>query len=525
MSNQQELSEQYGAAFHRLSQDIMTWGELMFPKHFQKATPDFHYELVMAAAQNQFLGVASPRRSAKSTRLSFLYPIHRIVFKKEPFIVLVSNTFKKAAMYLDAIKFELQENQLLRQTHPGITMPRDAEGDTIIKHPDGFKTLFICKGVDQLGSLRGVKFGPHRPGLVILDDVEDDELVRSSERRNTLKDEFDEVIGRIGHDKTQIVVVGTILHDDSQLAKLVSTDQYPKYTKIVYRAHIKPDMEGERSLWPEAWSLEELKKMRKEEPNVYAKEMQNDPVAGQNTRFRREDFRYWKEENGRIFVLDDGGAVKSSYAYDECRAAIACDLAWKERRSSDASVLMPGLLTPNSEILVCDYIHEKGLKPDKVAEYLFVLVERYERLTRSTVPIGLEKSMLENVTQWLLKKEMRARNKFLSIKELTWDADKDSRIVTRLQPRYSQHVIYHTRSQGELETQLTRFPSGVHDDLPDALQGLVQLLQFPKERVKKEGDDLFASLRKYAIDEKYGRTSQKINGKKDFPYQVIKSPF
>ena len=33
---------------------------------------------------------------------------------------------------------------------------------------------------------------------------------------------------------------------------------------------------------------------------------------------------------------------------------------------------------------------------------------------------------------------------------------------------------------GDLEHQLERFPYGTHDDLIDAEQGLVQLLQFPK---------------------------------------------
>jgi hypothetical protein len=40
---------------------------------------------------------------------------------------------------------------------------------------------------------------------------------------------------------------------------------------------------------------------------------------------------------------------------------------------------------------------------------------------------------------------------------------------------------------GDLEHQLVRFPSGEHDDLIDAEQSLIRLLEFPKgQLVKKE---------------------------------------
>lgn len=505
----------------------MTWGQLFFPHHFRKNSPRFHYELIYSAMLNQYLAVASPRESAKSTYLSFLYPFHKIMFRKEPFIVLISNTFKKAAMYLDAIKMEVQDNQELKKAFPPVKFLRDAEGDTIFQHADGYKTLFLCKGVDQLGSLRGVKFGADRPGLIIGDDIEDDTMVRNPDLRLKLKNEFDEVLGRIGHEATEIKIVGTVLHDDSQLAKMLRPAEYTKYHKITFRAHIKPDQPDESSLWPEKWTVNYLKQLRKDEPNVYAKEMQNDPVAGTNTRFKKEDFRYWREENGRVILLDIDGSIKSTYAFTDLRAAVACDLAWKEKKTSDFSVIMPGFITPNSEILIDNYICKKGMRPDELGEHLFIIVERLEKLTCSVVPVGFEKAMLENVTQWLLKREMQKRNKFLLTKELVWDSDKNTRIETRLQPRYAQRVIYHKQGMGDLEHQLERFPYGTHDDLADADQSLVQLLQFPKQGSKPSHQDTeFERLRQLTIEAKHpqkpqGRYSAKQPAQ--FPFPLRKS--
>jgi hypothetical protein len=329
-----------------------------------------------------------------------------------------------------------------------------------------------------------------------------------------LQNEYDEALIPAGDKKTvQILNVGTILHDDAQMAKLVSKDHYPNFHKIIYRAHMWPDTEKEASLWPEKWSLEDLKKLRREKPNVYAKEMQNNPVAGMNTRFCREQFRYWELREGKAVLFDVNGKPQIAYGLAECRAAISCDLAWTEKRTSDASVIMPGLLTPNSEILVCPYISKKGMRPDETAEHLFLLVERYEKMTKSTVPVGFEKAMLETVTQWILKREMKRRNKFLVTKQLVWDADKNTRVETRLQPRYAQSSIFHMQGMGELEFQLERFPFGAHDDEVDCLQGLVQLLQIPKQ-VKAEagGDDIFERLRKMTIEQKHGKPGRKKSG-------------
>jgi len=476
----------------------LEWGKVFFPHHFRIQSPNFHADLINSAMKWRLFSVAAPRESAKSTMLVFLYPIHGIVFKRFRFIVLVSNTFKKASMHLDSIKKEFNDNKLLRETFPGIRITRDAEGDSEFAHLDGHEVRFICRGVDQLGSIRGVKFGAYRPDLILVDDMEDDELVKNPQRRRDLQQEYDEALIPAGESgRVQIINVGTILHDDCQMAKLISPDHYPEFYKLVYRAHINADKDNERSLWPEKWTLDWLKEMRANKPNVYSKELQNDPVSGVNVRFSREDFRYWKTNNGGYEILDVNGNVIGSGSLTDCKGAIACDLAWSEKKTADFCVLLPALLTPDSNILVDDYVAKKGMRPDEFIEQLFAMEERMVNMTGGAVPIGFEKSMLENVTQWLLKKEMRNRNKFLQTKELMWDHDKNTRIEIRLQPRYSQHTIFHKHGMGELEYQLERFPYGTNDDLCDGLQAVVQLLQFPKNKKVVSSVDTHSKIIKF----------------------------
>lgn len=493
-----------GLIYERWKADPMLWGKFFFPHHFRMDSPEFHRIILSAAMKERFLSIAAPRESAKSTILIFLYPFHGIIFKRFHFIVLVSNTFKKAAMHLDTIKKEIADNHVLRSTLPGLEVTRDAEGDSEFRHQDGHSIKFLCKGVDQIGGVRGIKYGAYRPDLILCDDMEDDEMVKNPQRRRALKDEYDEALIPAGDKKlVQIINVGTILHDDSQMAKLVSDKEYPNFMKIIYKAHMWPDTKQEASLWPEKWSIADLKKLRKEKPNVYAKEMQNDPVAGANVRFSKEMFRYWKIEDQNYVLYDRDGRMIGRDSLRSCRAGIACDLAWDEDKDADRCVIMPGLLTVDSNILILPYLARKGVRPTHIIEFLFSNVERLEKMTGSNVPVGFEKAMLEKVTRWILKQEMKRRNKFISTRPLSWEGDKIERIEVRLEPRYTNGTIYHGENMGDLEHELERFPSGSTDDIIDSLQGLVQILQNPKqvERAQKESNE-FEWWREQAINTK-----------------------
>jgi len=515
-----ELKSQNELLYQSLLQSPMLWGKLFFPHHFRLRTPPFHIELIREAMANMRLAAAAPRESAKSTMLVFLYPFHGMIFKRFHCILLISNTFSKAAMMLEAIKKELRENEKLRAAFPGVSISKDAEGDSIITHPDGFDTRFICRGVDQIGSVRGIKHGAYRPDLILGDDMEDDIMVKSPERRVQLQQLFDEALVPAGErGRCQYIIVGTIMHDDALLAKLVGKDTYPDFTKLFYQAETSG-----KSLWEEKWTYQDLMEIKRTKPIVFAKEYQNDPAQGGEARFHSEDFRYWRKEGEKYVLTATGGEILSAGYFAQCKSAIACDLAWSEKRSADSTVIMPGFLTPDSYILIDSYFARRGVRPNEIVEILFQMEERLRKLTGSSVPIGFEKGMLEKVTDWILRQAMRERNHFLYTKELKWDTDKISRIETRLQPRYAQHSIYHLRDMGDLEHELMRFPAGVHDDIIDCEQGLVQLLQFPKGAKKAEADeDKFMWWRKQSI--RYATPDKRRTGRYTTARRRIELPY
>ena len=508
-----------------INKQPLIWGHYYFRHHFRKPSPPFHVKILNEATKHLYLAIAAPRESSKTTILGFLYPMHQITFKKKRFIIIITSVWSKSCDILATIKSEIRNNQLYMQDY-NIEITKDAGDDSIFRHSDGFETRVLCKGRDQIGDIRGSKFGAYRPDLFIVDDVEDDKQVLNPERRQELQDNFDEVLMFAGEKgKSQYIIIGTILHDDGQLAKLVSKDQYPDFRKLYYIARYKGKDGKKKSIWEEKWSVDDLNKLEKKNPTSFAKEMQNDPVSGMLQKFYRKDFRYWTIENMQYVLYGSEGNIESRDDLIKCKAAIACDLAWEEKKEDDYSVIMPGFLTPRSELLIDTYFCKKGMKPDEIEEILFSMENRLRLLTNGSVFIGFEKAKLEKVMKWLLREAMKKRNHYLLFKDLMWDKDKITRIVTRLQPRYAQHVVFHRRGMGDLEHQLLRVPSGTHEDLPDAAQGLVQLLQYPKStKSAKKQENEFDWWRRKAIESRKPSKKKYVYGSRgkniELPFKV-----
>ncbi len=506
----------------------LLFGHKYFSNHFRDTSPKFHAKLLAESYGNRFFAVQAPRGSAKSTVLSFLKPTHSICFKLKRFIIIVQNTYKKSVGTLEGIKDEIRYNENLRRDF-GIELEKDAEGDTIFRHRDGFRTRVLCKGVEQIGAVRGERFGAYRPDYIIGDDMEDDEMVKSAERRQSLKELFNNALIPAGDIKNlDVDIIGTILHDDSLMAELVSKEKYTEYRKLFYKARYKDKFTGEiLSLWPERWTVDDLNDIERNNPEAFAKEMQGDPSSGSLETIRREDFRYWRIEEGCAVLYGVDSEIVAKWKMTDCRAAIGIDLAWEVKKSSDFAAIIPGLVTPANQLLVCDYIFKRGLRPDEFEDIIFGMNETYEKLTGKRVQFGFEKANLEKVMKWFLEEAMKRRGKYLWFKDINWGTtDKIARIMFRIANRYSQHSVYHKKGMGDLENQLIRLRSSPHDDLADALAMLPEMLYYASNVKKIEApQDKFMEMRKHTPLYRERNKSKYIFGAKSkpLPFKVVQA--
>jgi len=162
--------------------------------YFTDPPATFHPELVHAleSKTDRRLLVIGFRGSGKSTFGSLALPLWAALEYPEqyPFIILVADSSRQATLNISAIKSELENNLLIKQDYGEIKgnviedFSLKSEGEEWQK-----QNLVLSNGVRILArsrgqKVRGLRHLQHRPKLVVVDDPEDGEWVRTKENRD-----------------------------------------------------------------------------------------------------------------------------------------------------------------------------------------------------------------------------------------------------------------------------------------------------------------------------------------------------
>ena len=131
------------------------------------------------------VAIAAPRGHAKSTIVSLVYVLWCVLYDKEKLILIASNTTEQANTLLKDIKHQLRFNPLISSDFPEICRAKRPKPwrDNKIQLPNG--AMICVYGAGQ--SPRGIKNDKDRPGLIIADDLENEEQVESEEQREKLR--------------------------------------------------------------------------------------------------------------------------------------------------------------------------------------------------------------------------------------------------------------------------------------------------------------------------------------------------
>lgn len=261
-----------------------------------KPTPEFHresWELYSSAAP--FAAVAAPRGHAKSTALTHDYVLATALFRIETYIILVSSNEEMAIEHLGDITREVEENEELIDHFQIEKLETAAKTDIVINFKDGHQCRIIARGSGQ--KMRGRKWKGKRPGLVVCDDLEDDEQVESIDRRTKFRKWFYRALLPAMRRGGKVRLHGTILHEDSLLARIMKDGSWE--TRF-YQAHKGFD-DFNDILWPEQFTEKILRSIRQSFINQfdaagYSQEYLNDPFDNSEAYLKREDFLQMNEK-------------------------------------------------------------------------------------------------------------------------------------------------------------------------------------------------------------------------------------
>ena len=253
-------------------------------------TPDFHragWELYCSDAR--MADLAAPRGHAKSTSFTHVYGLAVALFREEQYIIIVGASEEMAIEHLGDMANELRENEELIREFKIKGFVTDQKTDIIVECQDGYQFRIMARGSEQ--KIRGKKWRGRRPGLILGDDLEDDEQVENRDRRLKFSRWFYRACVQALRDKGKIRVHGTILHEDSLLAGL---QKHSDWKSLCFRAHNSFDDFG-NILWPEKFSEARLRSIRhsfvvKGDSAGYSQEYLNDPFDNDAAFLRKDDF-------------------------------------------------------------------------------------------------------------------------------------------------------------------------------------------------------------------------------------------
>jgi phage terminase large subunit-like protein len=282
--------------------------------YFTDSPATFHPQLVHALAEEheRRVLILGFRGSGKSTFGSLALPLWAALEypEKYPFIILIADSSRQATLNISAIKHELETNALIKQDYGEIKgnviedFTLQGEGEEWQK-----QNIVLSNGVRILArsrgqKVRGLRHLQHRPKLLVVDDPEDGEWVRTKENRDkTDRWLHSEIMPGLDARKGKLVVIGNLLHMDALLSRLRAPG-----TGFTCLEFPLIDKDG-RCTWPAMYPTEQSLKDKERDMGAipWQREMLLKIVSDDEAIIKPEDIHYYDEAPKGIAAMKGHG--------------------------------------------------------------------------------------------------------------------------------------------------------------------------------------------------------------------------
>jgi len=452
-----ESDAQKQKRIERAKKDYAYFVEYYFPHYAKAKTAKFQLQTAkqIKADRQARMILMWARGHAKSTHADIFMPLWLKIQDNREFnvMVLVGKSYDAAATLLGDIQAELQYNQrYINDFGPQIKIGDWEEGQFATRDDRAFFAL----GRGQ--SPRGLRYHQYRPDYIVMDDVDDDEIVRNPARIDKLYDwTLTALLGAMAMGRGRFIAVGNKIAKNSIIARLSDN---PAFKTIRIDAL---DKNGKPS-WPENYTLQEINALIEQMGYRRAqKELFNNPIT-EGSVFKPEWIRW-----------------EPRLPYSRYKRLLAyIDPSFKSGRTADyKAVVVLGTDGKHFDVL------QAFVRKTSIAELVRWLFHHYQSLPDNAV---CEYYMEANFAQDLIIDEFDREAEKMGIvfplrKDLRKKPDKFAR-VEALSPLFEKGLMRFNKKEKNspdmitLVDQLLSFEKGskAHDDGPDALEGGVWLL-------------------------------------------------
>lgn len=485
--------------------------------HIREKTPSFHREIIYHLQRMKVgdkMAIVAPRGHAKSTLISLVYPLHRLLFGEEKFFLMISESEMQSKYLLEALGDEIEFNEKLHYFF-GNRMGRvwgKEEKEVITGFDQYMEPTGTCKilirGTGQ--KVRGLRYGAYRPTLTVIDDGEGDANTATPAQRDKFRRWLDAAVIP-GSDDAKMIFVGTIIDEEAYLNKIAGSKAYTREGKhrargwkaLFYQAILQDTGKGQfassgkeildkantpKVLWPDRRPYKWLNERREElktqgDVAYFYQEYQNMPMDDSFRIFRKKDLRYWEGyylyESGHSFIIRRDNGLKDKIPVN---IFIGVDPASSENIKADYTVIMVIGVDSDYNIYIIDYFRDQ-VTPMDGADRLFDICEQYNPKEIKIEETGhvmladyVQRKSKEIGKFWNINPKKAIKTKFYRIKQL--------------QPHFASHAVLMKDEHYDLESELLAFRQygTFKKDTLDALRWAVDDMYAPVAELNNEGD-------------------------------------
>lgn len=448
-----KLQRNRGARIKVVKESFAAFFAIYFSEYITSKPARFHHEMFKLASKALKLVVIQAfRGSGKSTVMNTGLAIWGVLgIRQKKFVLIASQTRQQAKLHFMTLKSELERNELLRRDLGPFQTEEDEWGsNSIVLSHYGARITFAS--TEQ--SIRGMRHGPHRPDLIICDDVEDVNSAKTKDGRDKI---FNWLVGEIlpcGSEKTMIVVIGNMVHEDSLLARLKDMIEEGKLAGI-FKQYPLLDDDG-KCLWasryPDSASILALKQSIGSEI-AWQREMLLHIIADEDRVIDRSWINYYSElpEDEDNFMF----------------AVTSIDLAISQKKHADYTAMVSAVVYHDKD---GDNERRIYIRPHPVNERLNfpTSLERAKQVAESVQSGHTAELVIENVGFQASYGQTLERSGFKVNQYSVAGRDKRTRLAFTSGFIKNATVLFPEEGCEELISQLVNFGIEKHDDLADA---------------------------------------------------------
>jgi predicted phage terminase large subunit-like protein len=468
-----------------LASSDLFWDEIV---SIDYVGPEVTYDIEVEDTHNF---VANSFVVHNSTIVTNIFPLWCICYVEdvgERYWVIIGDKQDNARKFLDVIKSELEDNDLLKADFGSLKGSTWNSLEIITNN----NVKLSAHGAGE--GLRGLRYGSFRPSL-ICDDLESDESCSTPDRIAKMIDWFDRTVLPLGDPKkSKYYLIGTVIHYNSLLSQVINhrsdwtaykfraIEEFPKRMDLwnrweeifhsrdegnnpmeasriarqkamaFYDENVDEMNNGARVLWPERLDLLRLMELRAVKRLAFNSEYQNSPID-EDTRVFHKLWYYEPED----------------VSLDELEIFGACDPSMGQSRRSDPSVIFTlGRHRKTGVFYVLD-VDEKRRHPDQIIQDIFRKARHFNYASFVIETVAFQQFMKDEIA-----KRSAEQGVYLPLREFKSTVKKEIRI-TATEPMYTSGYIRLLPTQRDYIEQLEYFPKASHDDILDAASMAIEL--------------------------------------------------